>query len=531
MKLKKKIVFVSMFIITLILFLNTSSYAGTQRWNSLDYDVTLNDDGSMDVIETWNIYVSETNTLFKTFDISIYDKYKMNNVKISEIKNGKEEFLNRINTQQYHVDPGCYYGLQIDNSKYEIAWNVGLDNSSDTRLYKMYYTVENAVTIYKDCTELYWQFLSNKNGIFGNNITGTIKLPNPVSNIEKLRIWGHGPLGAKINKKSNQEVFFSLNYINSNKMLEVRVVTEENIYKNASNYSYTSKLDNILKEEQKWADEANEEREYAKDWIASLIAKFIVCIIINIIGFIVFLKINKKYKMVGLELKEKYSYDPIEIQYFRDIPDEENATPARGAYYYYFNSNDNIINLHMSKIFSATILDLSIKELIRFNTDDKKNIEIYLIPDNQNKCMDLSEDELIVFNILKDAMGVKKCITIKEFEKYTSKNYENVYKELNKIKNVVEKDFEQLKKILLERKNINKKWKSKYVLFFFITFFSFFIQITFLPAVTIGLFLITRTCYKNSSYISIFSNQGNEEEKQGKGLKRCMEEYSLLKDK
>ena len=38
----------------ILIIFNVNSYAGTQRWNSLDYDVTVNSDGSMDVVETWD---------------------------------------------------------------------------------------------------------------------------------------------------------------------------------------------------------------------------------------------------------------------------------------------------------------------------------------------------------------------------------------------------------------------------------------------------------------------------------------------
>ena len=35
--------------------------------NQLNYDITLNKDGSVTIVETWDIYISHTNTLFRTF--------------------------------------------------------------------------------------------------------------------------------------------------------------------------------------------------------------------------------------------------------------------------------------------------------------------------------------------------------------------------------------------------------------------------------------------------------------------------------
>ena len=99
--------------------------------------------------------------------------------------------LDQIYEEQYHVQSGCYYGLMKSYNTFEIAWNVGLDNSSDRRVYKMYYTVRNAVTTYSDCSEFYWQFISKENTMTGDNITGNIHLPAGITNIEKLHIWGH----------------------------------------------------------------------------------------------------------------------------------------------------------------------------------------------------------------------------------------------------------------------------------------------------------------------------------------------------
>ena len=49
-----------------ILFLNTTISQASLFLNQIDFDAQVNEDGSMDVTETWDIYISETNTLFKT---------------------------------------------------------------------------------------------------------------------------------------------------------------------------------------------------------------------------------------------------------------------------------------------------------------------------------------------------------------------------------------------------------------------------------------------------------------------------------
>lgn len=95
MKLKKKIGIIILFAITIILFSKQSVFAGYQEWNALDFDVTVDSDGSMEVVETWNVYVSETNTLFKDFDIGT-DNYQIRDVQVSEVIDGEEKYLKKI---------------------------------------------------------------------------------------------------------------------------------------------------------------------------------------------------------------------------------------------------------------------------------------------------------------------------------------------------------------------------------------------------------------------------------------------------
>ena len=250
MKVGNKLILLIIFSIISVLFFTTNSYAGYQEWNALDYDVTVHEDGSMDVIETWNVYISETNTLFKDFEMDVNDYFSIEDVKITEVENGVERPLTQIYEEQYHVDSGCFYALQIKPSVFEIAWNVGLDYSSDTRTYKMYYTVKDAVKVYDDCTELYWQFLSRDNTMTGDNVTGIIRLPRAVSDIEKLRVWGHGNLSAEIEKVDKKTVRFTQPRLYSNELLEVRIITEENIYPYAKNVYSLNELESILTEEQ-----------------------------------------------------------------------------------------------------------------------------------------------------------------------------------------------------------------------------------------------------------------------------------------
>lgn len=533
MKTKNKIIYLTLFFVLLLLLFNVKSYAGTQSWNSLDYNVTVNSDGSMDVVETWNINISETNTLFKDFELD-YKKYSgITDVKVSRVMNGEVD-LTQIYEEQYYVDSGCYYALPLSNdyNKFEIAWNVGLDNSSETRTYKIYYTIQDAVKVYDGFTELYWQFLGTDNEITGKNITGTIKLPKPVSNIEKLRVWAHGPLEGEINRVSSDTVKFSVPKISKRTMLEVRLVTEENIYdEDFTNYYDTSKtLASILEEEQGWADEANAKRESAKRNMQIVKIAIIVVIILNI--FIIF-KYNKKvkeYREKGKSLEEEFSYSDYDIEYFREIPDEQNATPARALYMHDFKVNNSNITYDINKIFSATILDLSLKGLIEFEPLDKN--EVRLIIKNNTDGNSITEDEKIIYNMLVKVAGTKGTTTVKEFEKYAKVNYDDVYPKLQRLQKIVEKYAEESGKIDSKRKKVSTYWKNiknKYdIILVLLIVFPFTWP---LFGFHIGIIRCIIELSKNVKKVPILSINGNMESKQWNALEKYMKEYSLLKEK
>ena len=184
MKLGSKILIITIFIGIFITF-NNKSYAGTQRLNLLDYNAVINNDGSMDVVETWDIHVSETNTLFKNFDMN-YNKFSdITNVKVKDLTYNID--FTQIYEEMYHVTENCYYALPVSGNKFEIAWGVGLDNSSATRKYEISYTVKDVVAEYNDCSEIYWMFVSKSNGIPAKRVTGNIVLPKETLEFNNLR--------------------------------------------------------------------------------------------------------------------------------------------------------------------------------------------------------------------------------------------------------------------------------------------------------------------------------------------------------
>ena len=220
----KKILFTILFAIFIVL-ISQNKVDATLKLDNLDFDVQINSDGSMDVTETWDIYVSDTNTLFKSFE---KDESKYSNiidVNVKEITNGKNKEFKQIYEEMYHVTKDCYYALNKSDGKFEIAWGVGLDNSSDKRVYQISYKVTDAIAKYNDYAECYWQFIGSDYEVPAQKITGTILLPENAESINDILVWGHTEdLNGDINVTGQNEVSFEISKYQGNCYVEVRIL-------------------------------------------------------------------------------------------------------------------------------------------------------------------------------------------------------------------------------------------------------------------------------------------------------------------
>lgn len=550
--MKRKITYlILIFLFTICLYVSVS-YAGTQELSSLKYDVNLNEDGSVDVTEIWNIEVTDTNTLFKNFKIDNTKYNEITNVSIAEIKNGvRQEF---VDTKQYayHVKKGGFYALETDEKLFEIAWGVSIDGTENKK-YEIKYKINDAIKNYNDCSEFYWQFVGKTNGVPARNVEGTIKLPKAVNNIEDLRVWAHGPLNGTIHKIDNETVKFEVERFSDRTMLEVRITTPNEVFANNKNIINKNKLQNILSEEQGWADEANKQRE--KEQKEAEMMKKTIYIGIIIVGIImVIIYVSKIIKYVKI-LKKTEKINPEEdIKYFRDFPDE-TATAAEAAFLYYFDK-EILFNSNKSKILSATLLNLALKNAIEFKEGEKE--KIYIIINKNADITKLKEDEQDIYDLLLDIQKEARSYSkrLPEIIKDAFKNQNEQDEEINNPISMTHieiyarendtKFLSTIDRLKIEAISINKekgnysteyykefyKWDKKQMNYFLVAFiglcFAILILplIIFIPALICGI-LCGQIAKKNKN----LTQKGTNEQAKWKGLKKYMEDFSLLNER
>lgn len=519
----KRICFIFLLFLLIVLTANISQASGGLRLRNLDYDLQLNSDGTADVVETWRISIEDTNTLFKTFEVDSSKYSEITDVKVSEVTSSGEKDFTQVNQYQYHLNKDTYYGL-IYNGKFEIAWGANAKNT--TRTYKISYKIIDAIKNYNDCSEFYWQFISTDSEIPADLVKGTIKLPVAVANKEDLKVWAHGPLNGNIQIVSNDTVEFEVQDFDENTMLEARVVTPTNVFYSNQNVNNQVKLNSILEQEQKWADEANAKREeLAKQEQQRKTLFTIGMIITNIIGVVVTIIVIKKIIKYHKILKETPIVKPEqEFEYYRDIPNE-SATPAQAGFLYYFKNSG--LQYNMSKIISATMLDLCMKKYIEFEVIPDKKEQIKVIIKNED-ITKLSEDEKMVYELLqKIPKKDTDSFTMKEFEKYASSHSSSILNSFNKIEKIAKETAKQegnYDEELIKKQN---SWSSQGVVYAFLAVISIFImQLLIIPSIIAAVY-----CFKLSSRYNRLTQKGVNEKAMWVGLKKYMEDFSMIKDK
>lgn len=535
----KNLLIMSMFLLIFLLLGTVNCMASGELYlNELIFDAKINPDGSMDVIETWDIDIEETNTLFKTFQTDMNKYSGITNVKVYETTNGIQKSFTEINELMYHVTEDCYYGMKNKEGEFEIAWGVGLDNSSATKTYKISYTVEDAVSKHLDYAQLYWQFVGEDFGISSDKIIGTITLPGNALNKEEIKVWGHTEdLNGEIYATGLNKIEFTVNDFNSGRYVEIRTLFPTSMIAFSNRGNNIEILDSVIEEETVWANDANARRA-RRDFLNGLIT--IVANIVLVLVSILFIRnmIKKKKKLKGMK-----KLIPTEnIIYFREMP-RKNATPAQ-AIYVYKKIKTGIQSDAIGKVFSATLLHLNTKKIIDFqvnkNQKGKDNISI-ILTDKMGGTSIENRDEKVIFDFLLSAFSEynKEEITVKELQNYIKKQSSKILELQDKIQNGTKED---LRKNKLQSKEEEEKYgRVTLALVGYIMFLMFSIIFGAVVAVEINMYILigalplavislinTILTSIELSRVNIYTQEGVDESEKWKGLKKYMEEFSML---
>lgn len=534
----KKIITTLIFLILFIILGNTKSNAGSLYLDNLDFDAKINQDGSMNVTETWDISISETNTLFKTFKTDNSKYSSITDVEVAEVTNNAEKKFSKVDSLMYHVTKDCYYGMKNSDGNFEIAWGVGLDDSSATKTYKISYKVNDAIAKYQDYAELYWQFVGSDFEVSADKVTGTILLPQNASSKEDIKVWGHTEgLNGEIYATATNKIEFEVNNFRAGRYIEIRTLFPTAMITNSGRTYSRERLNEVIEKETVWANEANARRARAEN--AKKAGTVIFAIVVAIIDVWLLRSSIKIRKEASKKTKIKPSQ---ELEYFREMP-RKNTTPAQ-AVYVYNEVLSTVSTNQMGNIFSATLLDLCLKKYIGFeeNPSNKKNIIIKILKKEADDKLEKTEKVILQY-IVGAAKGAEE-ITIKDVEKYMKAHSSNLVELKDDIEKASVRELSQ-NAIYDENEATEKSnYNTKSVLSFTFVLVVIFVILGLLPAflesmnemvmIVGALSIIVLSVFKGlslrkyASKINVYTQKGIDESQMWKGLKKYMEDFSML---
>ena len=291
------------------------AHAKSYSMPKVDIEATATNDGDLEVVEKRTFdFDGDFSAVWWYFD----DLPDGSQIKIDQVEltaNGKTATLPSVPFQSSWRSSGgpgkSAYSLDgVENAVY-----VFFDLSDESATITLHYTVLNAVQVYNDTAELYWQFVGEGWAEDSDNVSLTLNLPvkdgSEIVKGETLSAWGHGPLDATvaINDATGQ-ITCDVPHLTAGSYAEIRVACSPEWFvgvtqKDPNAHFDSARLETIKSEEQAFADEANRERVVA---LVSLIVCILVCLAICIWAL-------WSFNRYGKELKPTFTE-----KYWRDVP-------------------------------------------------------------------------------------------------------------------------------------------------------------------------------------------------------------------
>lgn len=246
--------------------------------NDYYINATILDNGDLEVEEYFNLdgyyngmeriikYRNTNSVEFNTNDNSYGGSsiHNGNNMMIEQIKsvNINHDFnFNNFDGKLFEKveyasmgDYGVYTETEIDGG---LSTRIFMPSRKKKAFY-IKYILNNMAVLHDDVGELGWS-------IFDKSLNESIKnlrvYVNISNNKDIIKVWAHGPENGKSNIISTEKVEATINNLNSNTAIDIRVVFDKNVINNSNKTTNVSALDKIINYETELANISNKTRE------------------------------------------------------------------------------------------------------------------------------------------------------------------------------------------------------------------------------------------------------------------------------
>ena len=509
---------VVLFFISIFIYLIISAFL-EKDFSIQNYDITvyINKDGSVKVEETITFkFKGEFSAIYYDLDFSKTSGIFNETLYVKDNENTKK--IIHDNTKE---SKGYYSKIKQD--KEIIRYTVYEPSKDETKSFVFSYDLHKALTSYNDISEFNRKLIGKNWARDVKNLNITIYLPDK-SPSKKLFIFSHGPLNGMGKIIDNKTLKFTSPLIPKGQFFEVRVLfPNELVYLN-ENIVNKDALNEILKQENIWVEEANEIRKKENlKLIKHNIGKVIIFLFLGATLFI--LRNNKK----------NYGTDPkvsFNQKYFREPP--TNYSPAEIKILFHSLVTVSELFATLLNLVRLGVLSINISKNIKkkiFNSEIEKDY-IFKIEKSYDN---LLEHEKFLIKWLFNDIGNGNTFSISNLKNYLKvkknkeKNNESnsiIFQRKFKVwENTVHNDAKRLKFFPIKKE---KNKNLKFGFYFLILGLLLGAILQFGPLASISIFGIIIMIHSSVQWKR--TEFGSEEYQKCLAFKKYIEDFSKLNE-
>ena len=306
----------------------TGAYAKSYEISRVDIDATVGTDGSLTVSEERTFeFDGHYNGVYWDLARGTYEGHDIGIQVVSAQRNmgyGWEDM--QLVDDAVVGDDAVYivrdrYNYDTDTDITRIQIFTQVDDQPVT--FRINYVVTNGVVAWGDVGELYWKYVSDGWDESSQHVTCDVHLPIPAGTTvtpgDNVRAWGHGPLNGTV-EVTDDGAHYSVREVGTSEFAEARLAFPVSWLSGMTPGSRDA-LDAIVEEETAWADQANAQRERAKQILGMLFGSGGA--MAGICGLIAWVS-RKRYRLLEREVFDE--------TYFRDVPSADHPS-VLGALY------------------------------------------------------------------------------------------------------------------------------------------------------------------------------------------------------
>ena len=405
----KKILF-----LFLMLMLMPITVDATNRIYNIDIDVNIDQDGSANITEVWDVDGSDGTEWYKV----------MNNLGNSELSNFKVSMDgNNLTYKSWNIDESLsqkrgYYGINYTGSGLELCFG---KYDYNRHKFTLSYTLSNFVFNTEDSQVLYFNFIDRLSSVDFDNFSVTIS--SYYSFPDTLDVWGYGYKGYAY--VSNGKIEMSNEGDMDGNYVVLLAKFPLNTFVTTNSYGKYDSFDTVY--EMAEEDTFEYDYDYYDDGID--IFGFILEMITFLVPFLIMCFGIKSAITSGYGYKDNKKIDKSNVPMFRDIPCNKDI--------YYANT---LIKLNNFGYNQSNILGAIILKWVRNNKVVFRNEKIGIF-NKDTSVIDLTNDvvfdnelETELFNMMR-AASKDGLLEAKELEKWCKKNYEKFLGLFTRIEN------------------------------------------------------------------------------------------------